>query len=156
MLINKGIIEMAKRSKKIKYDSFNKQGIIHMQCKRCKTQYVPVSDDSIKSVTCSHCVVIRTLALKPIEEFYPNLKLQSKKRKPPGWHFMSEFVDKDGTVYHRGKEQPDLKGTLKPTKIKPKKVKKKKKKISADEKLFKQAADYKKRKQARKNARKVS
>jgi len=30
---------------------------------------------------------------------------------------MNEFVDKDGTVFHKGKEQPDLKGTLPPTKV---------------------------------------
>ena len=34
---------------------------------------------------------------------------------------MTEFVDKDGNVFHRGKEQPKLKGTLPPTKITPKK-----------------------------------
>ena len=39
--------------------------------------------------------------------------------RPAGWHWMKEFVDKDGTVYHLGKEQPKLKGTLPPTKVKP-------------------------------------
>ena len=34
---------------------------------------------------------------------------------------MAEFVDKDGTVYHKGKEQPKLKGTLPPTEVKPRK-----------------------------------
>jgi len=34
---------------------------------------------------------------------------------------MTEFVDKDGNVFHRGKEQPKLKGTLSPTKVKPRK-----------------------------------
>ena len=34
---------------------------------------------------------------------------------------MAEFVDKDGNVFHKGKEQPKLKGTLPPTKVKPKK-----------------------------------
>ena len=43
--------------------------------------------------------------------------------RPAGWHFMNEFVDKDGNVFHRGKEQPKLKGTLPPTKVKPKKRK---------------------------------
>ena len=38
--------------------------------------------------------------------------------RPAGWHWMKEFVDKDGTVYHMGKEQPKLKGTLPPTKVK--------------------------------------
>jgi len=40
---------------------------------------------------------------------------------PPGWHFMKEYVDKDGNVFYRGKEQPKLKGTLKPTKVKARK-----------------------------------
>ena len=30
----------------------------------------------------------------------------------PCWHFMNEYVDKDGNVFHKGKEQPELKGTL--------------------------------------------
>ena len=34
---------------------------------------------------------------------------------------MNEFVDKDGTVYHKGKENPELKGTRPITVIKPKK-----------------------------------
>ena len=41
--------------------------------------------------------------------------------RPAGWHFMNEFVDKDGNVFHKGVEQPDLKGTLPPTKVDPKK-----------------------------------
>jgi len=24
--------------------------------------------------------------------------------RPAGWHWMAEFVDKDGNVFHRGKE----------------------------------------------------
>ena len=32
--------------------------------------------------------------------------------RPKGWQWMSQFVDKDGKVYHKGKEQPALKGTL--------------------------------------------
>ena len=41
--------------------------------------------------------------------------------RPAGWHFMNEFVDADGNVFHKGKEQPKLKGTLPPTKVEPKK-----------------------------------
>ena len=37
---------------------------------------------------------------------------------PRGWKFMKEFVHENGTVYHKGVEQPNLKGKLKPTKIK--------------------------------------
>jgi hypothetical protein len=43
--------------------------------------------------------------------------------RPAGWHWMSEFVDKDGNVFHRGKEQPKLFGTLEPTIVERKKIK---------------------------------
>ena len=46
-----------------------------------------------------------------------------------GWQFMKEFVDKQGNVFHKGKEQPKLKGTLNPTEPKPAK-----KKLSKSEK----------------------
>ena len=36
---------------------------------------------------------------------------------PKGWKFMKVFVYSDGTVYHKGIEQPELKGTLDPTPI---------------------------------------
>ena len=71
-----------------------------------------------------------------------NTKKKVSTGRPAGWHFMNEFVDKDGNVFHKGKEQPDLKGTLPPTKVKPRK---KKKKLTADEKLYKRINDYKKR-----------
>lgn len=32
--------------------------------------------------------------------------------KPRGWQFMKEYVDTDGNVFHKGIEQPTLKGTL--------------------------------------------
>ena len=54
--------------------------------------------------------------------------------RPAGWHWMKEFVDKDGTVYHLGKEQPKLKGTKKPTKVKP--VAKKRKKRRTKEEML--------------------
>jgi len=40
-----------------------------------------------------------------------------------GWQFMKEFVDPQGNVFHKGKEQLDLKGTLNPTEPKPAKKK---------------------------------
>lgn len=42
-----------------------------------------------------------------------------------GWRFMKQFVHADGTVYFRGVEQPNLKGTLDPTVIQPKQKKSK-------------------------------
>ena len=113
-----------------------------LQCKSCY-EYKKVDED-IKAVTCSRCTMINTLKLKPMDEFFKSVK--PKTGRPAGWHFMNEFVDKDGNVFHKGKEQPDLKGTLPPTKVKPPK---KRKKLTKDQKLFKKAADWKKRLKAK-------
>ena len=61
---------------------------------------------------------------------------------------MNEFVDADGNVFHKGKEQPKLKGTLPPTKIKPKK---KVKRRSKEEMLL---ARHEKKKKVLKKAKK--
>ena len=64
------------------------------------------------------------------EEIYPLLDTQvslvaKRTGYPRGWKFKKVFVHSDGTVYHLGVEQPDLKGSLPPTTIvaKPKKSK---------------------------------
>ena len=129
--------------------SFIENGQKHMQCKSCY-DYRPV-DDKIVSFTCGKCTMIRTLKRMPLEEMVPSLKKKKTSGRPAGWHFMNEFVDKDGNVFHKGKEQPELKGTLKPTKVKPRK---KKKKLSADEKLFKRAKEYKKKLKAKRKNKK--
>ena len=53
---------------------------------------------------------------------------------------MNEFVDSDGNVFFKGKEQPKLKGTLSPTKVEPKK---KTKRRSKEEILLAREADKK-------------
>ena len=125
-----------------KYHSFIEDGQKYLQCCKCM-KHRPVDMDTAK-VTCSRCVVIIDIAK------FPDTLPKSFKRKttgrPPGWHFMNEFVDKDGNVFHKGKEQPELKGTLKPTKVKPPK---KRKKLTKDQKLYKRINDYKKRKKLR-------
>ena len=88
--------------------------------------------------------MIGTLKRKPMSEFFAKQRVSTGR--PAGWHFMNEFVDKDGNVFHKGKEQPKLKGTLKPTKVKPRK---KKKKLSEDEKLKRDLKSWKKRKKLR-------
>ena len=137
---------MAKQ--KIEYSSFTEEGRRYMQCKHCY-EYVEVNDNAV-AITCSLCTVIKTLQHTSLEDMIPSLKKKSTGR-PPGWHFMKEFIDKDGTVFHKGVEQPDLKGTLKPTKVKPRK---KKKKLTADEKLYKRIKDYKKRQKIKKRQQK--
>ena len=134
---------MAKKTKQ-EWISFHEDGVRYMQCKHCLSEYVSTSEDSV-AVTCWKCVSIITTSQMSIEDFYPSWKKKSTGR-PAGWHFMKEFVDRDGNVFHKGKEQPELKGTLKPTKVKPRK---KKKKLSADQKLYKDINKWKKRKKAR-------
>tara|TARA_Y100001938_G_scaffold5778_1_gene7188 strand:- start:18 stop:422 length:405 start_codon:yes stop_codon:yes gene_type:complete len=129
-------------SKKQTYHSFVEDGQKHLQCKRCY-EYQQVDMDTAK-VTCSRCVVIIDLVKFP--DTLPKHSVKKTSGRPPGWHFMNEYVDKDGNVFHKGKEQPKLKGTLPPTKVKPPK---KRKKLSADQKLFKKAAEYKKRLKAK-------
>ena len=116
-----------------------------MLCKRCQSEYVETSEDAV-AVTCSMCTAKLCLSNMSLEEMMPSLKKKVTTGRPPGWHFMNEFVDKDGNVFHKGKEQPELKGTLKPTKVKPPK---KRKKLTADEKLYKDINKWKKRKKAR-------
>ena len=131
--------------KKQEWISFHEDGKRYMQCKHCQSEYVSVGEN-IAAVTCSTCVTRITTSQMTLEDFYPSMKIK-KTGRPPGWHFMNEFVDKKGNVFHKGKEQPELKGTLSPTKVKPRK---KKKKLTADEKLYKELNKWKKRKKARK------
>ena len=87
-----------------------------MECNKCGRVVENVSYDAV-SVKCSYCVFS---AVGFPEETKP---AYIPTGRPAGWHWMKEFVDKDGNVFYRGKEQPKLKGTLKPTKVKPPKKK---------------------------------
>ena len=133
-----------KKKQKQEWMTFTENGERFMQCKHCQSEYVRVDSDVV-AVTCSHCVVQRTLALQPMDKFFS--KKHKKTGRPPGWQWMNEFVDKDGNVFHKGVEQPKLKGTLKPTKVKP--PKKKAKRRTKDEILV---AKYNEKKAALKKA----
>ena len=91
-------------------------GVPYMDCKITGEPVRNVSTEAT-SVIGSRAVMARVHKMFP-EQDKPK---RVKTGRPSGWHFMNEFVDKDGNVFHKGKEQPDLKGTLPPTKIKPKK-----------------------------------
>ena len=139
---------MAKKQQQ-EWMSFHEDGKRYMQCKHCQSEYVQTSEDAV-AVTCYKCVNRITTSQMTLEDFFPSMKIK-KTGRPPGWHWMKEFVDKDGNVFHKGKEQPELKGTLKPTKVKPQK---KRKKLTKDEKLYKEINKWKKRKKAKRRAKK--
>jgi len=92
-----------------------------MECKRCG-QMAKCGEDAT-SVTCHDCV---QEMVGPIETAY------KKSDKPRGWTLMREFVDKEGKVYHKGIEVPELKGTLKPTEIEDRKKSKRMTKSEKD------------------------
>jgi len=140
---------MVKKQKQ-EWISFHEDGKRFMQCKICQSEYVQAGEDAV-AVTCSLCVQRKCLSHMSLEEMIPSLRKKVTTGRPPGWHFMNEFVDKKGNVFHKGKEQPELKGTLKPTKVKPRK---KKKKLTADEKLQRDLNKWKKRKKAKRRAKK--
>ena len=106
-----------------------------LPCKKCGRIVDNVGEEAIK-VTCSMCVLG---AVGFPEESKSTYKPTGR---PAGWHWMKEFVDKDGTVYHLGKEQPKLKGTKKPTKVKPV-TKKRKKRRTREEMLLAMDAERK-------------
>tara|TARA_R100000805_G_C3611613_1_gene112271 strand:- start:173 stop:589 length:417 start_codon:yes stop_codon:yes gene_type:complete len=126
-----------KKTKKNTWITFYEKGDRYMICQSCQSEYVKV-DENIVAVTCGRCVTIKQMKL------FPNTIPKDWKKpltgRPSGWHFMKEFVDKDGNVFHKGKEQPQLKGTLPPTKSKPKKQRKK---LTADQKMAKLAKLHK-------------
>ena len=87
-----------------------------MICHKCNRIVENIGENVVK-VTCSVCVLsLVGMPAEPKSAYKPT-------GRPAGWHFMNEFVDADGNVFHKGKEQPKLKGTLSPTKVKPPKKK---------------------------------
>ena len=108
-------------------------GVAYMDCKVTGEPVKNVSEDSVS--------VIGSRAVMGMVGMPDEPKQKVSTGRPAGWHFMNEFVDKDGNVFHKGKEQPKLFGTLKPTKIKP--PKKKAKRRSKEEILLARNAEKK-------------
>jgi len=96
-------------------------GVPYMDCKYTGKPVRNVSTD-VTYVISDRALQSRMYKMFP-EDFEEKTKSYKPTGRPAGWHFMNEFVDKDGNVFHKGKEQPKLKGTLKPTKVKPPKKK---------------------------------
>ena len=132
---------MSTKKKIERYSFVDENGQRWLQCKHCY-DYQKVGKNT-GAITCSSCVLKIDIAKFP-DTAFPKQKISTGR--PAGWHFMNEYVDKDGNVFHKGKEQPDLKGTLEPTKVKPRK---KKKKLTPDEKLQRDIKRWNKRKKAR-------
>ncbi|MBT4208339.1 hypothetical protein HOE22_08355, partial [Candidatus Woesearchaeota archaeon] len=59
-----------------------------LECKKCGRWVENVGDTAV-TVTCSVCVLLAVGLPEEKKSYQPT-------GRPPGWHFMSEFVDKDG------------------------------------------------------------
>ena len=88
-------------------------GVAYMDCK--------ITGEPVANVSTETKSVIGSRAVMGMVGLPKEKPTRVSTGRPAGWHFMNEFVDKDGNVFHKGKLQPDLKGTLPPTKIVPKK-----------------------------------
>lgn len=80
-----------------------------LECKDCGA--IECKPITVTAYTCWECV----------SKMLDCSALPAAKRPtgyPRGWKFMGVFVHANGVVYHKGVEQPELKGTLKPTEIK--------------------------------------
>ena len=91
-------------------------GLPYMDCE--------ITGDPVPNVSTEAKSVLSSRALmSKMSKMFPETTKQTYKPtgRPAGWHWMNEFVDQDGTVYHKGKEVPKLKGTLPPTEVKPRK-----------------------------------
>ena len=120
-------------------------GVRYMDCKYTGIPVKNVSEDATYVIS-DKALMSKMYKLFP-EEMEAKTKQYKPTGRPAGWHWMAEFVDKDGNVFHKGVEQPKLKGTLKPTKVKP--PKKKVKRRTKDEILV---AKYNEKKAALKKA----
>ena len=129
-------------------------GVAYMDCKQTGD---PVPNVSVSSVSAlgSRAVMHKCLGLLSDSErkrLFGVSKRGSASPRPRGWKWMKEFVDEQGNVYHKGIEQPKLKGTLKATDVAAIKAKQKmnkeKRAVAENKKLLKMAAEKKEMKKA--------
>ena len=117
---------MAKKNKTV-YKSYTENGQRFMICRNSIEggkywkgnfcgEWVNVGP-SVTAVLCHKCVN----KVVDAPTFTPRYKPTGR---PKGWQWMNQYVDKEGNVFHKGKEQPKLKGTLPVTVIQVKKAKK--------------------------------
>ena len=119
---------MSKRRKNV---ILTKKATKIIRCGNIKCTKKLVVDVSAVSGLCSRCVQDMVPSTHSVQK--------PKSDKPVGWKFMSEFVDADGTVYHRGEEQPKLKGTLPISDVEKIKADQKKRRIANKKKKEKAA-----------------
>jgi len=147
-----------KKNLSIISNSSSKSRIIHesrkykyIECETCKRS-LEVDENSIGGM-CWKCTA-KLVGL-------PEIKSYTEKSKfPPGWRFMSLFVDYEGNVYKYGEIDESLKGTMEPTDVdkikaemKLKRLETKKRRLQREEKL--KEKENKLREKAKKQEKKI-
>ena len=94
---------MSKKSTFEKNGGYFVDGVAYMDCK--------VTGDPVANVSMEAKSVIGSRAVMGMVGMPKEKPKKVSTGRPAGWHFMNEFVDKWGNVFHKGVEQPDLKGT---------------------------------------------
>jgi len=130
-------------------------GVAYMDCRETGEPVANVSLNAV-SVLCSSVLTKKCLSLLSESErdrlFNSGGKRASGVTRPRGWKWMKEFVDAKGNVYHKGVEQPKLKGTRPVTDIVAIKAKQKankeKRRVAENKKLLKMAKEKKELKKA--------
>lgn len=122
------------KANKLSKLSTNDYHIIHC-CECNESQKVTTN---IVKVLCGMCVQNH---VDP-----PSMLVVKEKKEtgfPRGWAFYDTFVHEDGRVYKKGIEQPELNGTLEPTKIEVKrKSHSQHRHIKEEQKMFKLAKKH--------------
>ncbi len=94
---------MSKKSTFEKNGGYFVDGVAYMDCK--------VTGDPVANVSMEAKSVIGSRAVMGMVGMPKEKPKKVSTGRPAGWHFMNEFVDKWGNVFHKGVEQPNLKGT---------------------------------------------
>ena len=117
---------MAKRSK-IEYKSYVEDGQRYMICQNSVPNgrwWTGIHCGTWEKVGINTTAILCCKCVNRVTE-PPTITPRYKPTgRPKGWQWMNEYVDKDGNVFHKGKEQPQLKGTLPTTQVIQKKKKK--------------------------------
>jgi len=145
-----------RRSVKSKRDFDPDSVLVMTMCSTPGCGYEESAESSSETIVCSRCVMklcINLLSEKERSKLFGATGSSARLTgKPRGWRWMNEFVDKEGNVYHKGLEQPELKGSRPITDvdaIKAKQKANKEKRLLAEEKkLLKIAAEKKEIKKA--------
>ena len=76
-------------------------GVRYMDCKVTGIPVKNVSEDATYVIS-DKALQAKMYKLFP-EDFEEKTKSYKPTGRPAGWHFMNEFVDKDGNVFHKVK-----------------------------------------------------